>query len=74
MWIGAKKNVTWNWDDGSNFGYSNWKTGEDAGRGGLCSYMHENDKWWDAECDNTNTWDIKEFACKMTRKYIQRDR
>ena len=35
IWLGARKNGTWKWDDGSSYDYKNWASGEDiCGTGG----------------------------------------
>ena len=68
IWLGARKNGTWKWDDGSSYDYENWASGEDLGNNGLCNYLHTDNKWYDATCE-TNFWGITNFVCKKNRKY-----
>jgi len=57
-WIGGQNNGgTWEWVNGENWDFENWKNGEGE-NDGECAAMQTNGKWRDSACT------VKlEFAC-----------
>jgi hypothetical protein len=65
FWIGANslsvKNV-WEWTDGSNFDYNDWRKGEPKNTSdSMCASVSMNDGYWSAE----NCFTYKPFVCEI---------
>ena len=51
-YIGLEKDDDdWEWEDGTDVDYTNWREGEPNGSGECVSMETDDDKWKDTDCD-----------------------